>query len=78
VLLMVKQQRALAHMGKCVAVCNELVACNLDENSWRLSMYCAFQADGGEGVCWRPGPQADAARLPYISWLVKQLMTKMR
>lgn len=76
VLSMVKKQRALARMGKCIAVCNELVAVNRDEHAWRLAMYCAFQSESLEG--WVPGARAEASRLPYLNWLVRQLMNKMR
>eukprot|EP00277_Geminigera_cryophila_P004309 CAMPEP_0179423252 /NCGR_PEP_ID=MMETSP0799-20121207/10899_1 /TAXON_ID=46947 /ORGANISM="Geminigera cryophila, Strain CCMP2564" /LENGTH=286 /DNA_ID=CAMNT_0021197511 /DNA_START=369 /DNA_END=1226 /DNA_ORIENTATION=+ len=77
VLQMVKHQRALAHLGRCVQVCVELDTCSYDDYAWRLALYCAFHTESTDGT-WIPGTQeAEVSRLPYIHWLVRQLKGKL-
>jgi hypothetical protein len=56
-------------------VCNELVACNLVQDSWRLAMYCAFRSE--HSATMLAVEQLQASRVRYIKWLVRQIIPMM-
>eukprot|EP00802_Teleaulax_amphioxeia_P004177 Tamp_04181.p1 GENE.Tamp_04181~~Tamp_04181.p1 ORF type:complete len:968 (+),score=189.37 Tamp_04181:81-2906(+) len=72
VLQMLKRQQALALGGKCLSVCNELLATDWVDYSYRIAIFCAFRDNGQP-----PGASDAGNRMPYVQWLIDQLKKNM-